>query len=311
MALIEADLGMKCLPLVISAVRAVRKAVIPAAGFGTRLFPATKSVKKEFFPVPGRDGRMRPAILSIVEEALSAGVTEVAVITQGRDKPLFEEFFAKPPAIENFNKLSAEAQAESRAILNVGRRVGLLTQDVQEGFGHAVYLGCDWVGEEPFLLLLGDHVYRSDTEASCATQVLDIHRSTGRSVVGLAPVPLARVGHFGCVAGVWRPDGALEITEFKEKPDPEYAREKLVVDGLEQDTFLALFGIYALTPGIFRHLGDHIRRNIREAGEFQLTSCLDLVRQEEGFLGCLVKGKSFDVGRPEAYLATLADLAGG
>jgi UTP-glucose-1-phosphate uridylyltransferase/mevalonate kinase len=307
--ILERDLKVKGLKLVIQAGRRVRKALIPAAGFGTRLFPATKALKKELFPVMGRDGRMKPVILAIVEEALNAGIEEVGIITQTADKPMFEDFFCSPPPIENFNKLSRENQEYSRYLLNVGRHVSFLTQDAQEGFGHAVHCGRPWVKDEPFLLMLGDHLYASDTNRSCVGQMLDVYEQTGQSVVGLQVTPAAEVRNFGCVAGIWRNGNqVLNITEFAEKPDPEYARSTLQVEGLPDDHFLTLFGIYILKPRVFQLLEEHILHNIRERGEFQLTSCLDELRKEDGFAGVLVKGRRFDIGLPDAYRQTLIDF---
>jgi UTP-glucose-1-phosphate uridylyltransferase/mevalonate kinase len=303
------DLKMSCLKLTLRSGLRVRKAVIPAAGFGTRLFPATKAIKKELFPVLDRDGRIKPVILAIVEEALSAGIEEVAIVVQSHDRELFEDFFGSPPAIENYNKLSNESKLYNDKLLDIGRRVTILTQDVQEGFGHAVHCAKEWVADEPFLLLLGDHLYASTTDVSCARQIMEVYDRLGQSVVGLKVTDGRDVGKFGCVGGVWEDrDEVLALTEFKEKPNLEYAREHLEVEGMEPDKFLSVFGIYVLKPTIFDYLDEHIRHNVRERGEFQLTSCLDRLRQEDGFGGYVVKGTRFDVGLPESYRQTVIDF---
>lgn len=310
--LIEKDLGMPCMPLTVQSGRRVRKAVIPAAGFGTRLFPATKAVKKELFPVIDRDGRAKPVIMVIVEEALRAGIEEVAVIVQSEDRAIFEQFFSMPPRIEHFNKLSAEDKAYSQQLQDMGRRVTLLTQDSQEGFGHAIYGTREWVGDEPFLLLLGDHLYASDTDVSCARQLIDVYEQVGQSVVGLKTTDIAQSRHFGCVAGIWEEENRLlSLTEITEKPDVHYVREHLQVEGVAEDQVLTLFGQYVLTPRVFDFLHENISGNLRERGEFQLTSCLDRVRQEEGFYGAVVQGRRFDIGQPEMYRQTLLDFHGG
>ncbi len=300
--ILERDLGMSCLKLVIGSTRRVRKAVIPAAGFGPRLFPASKAIKKELFPIVDRDGRAKPVIMAIVEEALSAGVEEVCIVVQSGDRELFEEFFCAPPTIENFNKLSRESQEYSRYLMDLGSRVTFVTQEIQEGFGHAVYCAREWVDDEPFLILLGDHLYASTNEVPCARQVLDVYERVGHSVVGLKLTSAGEIHKFGCVTGVWEKFGEeLSITEFAEKPDLEFAREHLTVEGLEPDQFLTIFGIYVLTPKVFEFLEEHIRHNLRDRGEFQLTPCLDRVRREEGFTGYVVKGRRFDIGTAEAY----------
>jgi UTP-glucose-1-phosphate uridylyltransferase/mevalonate kinase len=308
--IIERDLNMPSLELVISSGRRVRKAVIPAAGFGTRLFPATKAVKKELFPIIDSEGRAKPVILSIVEEALSAGIEEVCIIIQSQDRDLFEEIFCTPPAIENFNKLNKDQQKYCEYLMDIGHRITFISQDTQEGFGHAVHCTKDWVGNEPFLLLLGDHLYTSRTEESCARQLVNDYEAAGQSVVGVEVTPGSDIHSFGCVTGTWKRKGeTLEVTEFAEKPDHAYATDNLQINGMEDDTFLTVFGQYVLTPTVFDFLDENIRLNIRERGEFQLTSCLDRVRQEEGFIACCVNGQRHDIGNPQAYIETLTTFA--
>ena len=304
--IIERDLQMSCLKLVIEAGRNVRKAVIPAAGFGTRLFPASKAMKKELFPVIDKSGRAKPAIMAIVEEAIDAGIEEVCLIVQSGDTELFESFFKTPPRIEHYNKLSKENKVYCDYLMELGSRVTFVTQDVQEGFGHAVYCAREWVGNEPFLLMLGDHLYGSDVEKCCARQVVEAYEQVGHSVVGLKKTPIELLSNFGCVTGVWKEEDALlSVTEFYEKPDPEYAMEHLHVDGMDMDQFLTVFGIYVIQPQIFEFLEQNIAHNLRERGEFQLTSCLDELRKAEGFSGYVVKGRRFDIGLPEEYRQTV------
>ncbi len=310
--IIEGELGMSCMRLTIQSGRSVRKALIPAAGFGTRLFPATKAIKKELFPVIDREGRVKPAILAIIEEALSAGIEEVGVIIQSSDREIFEDFLHTPPRIENFNKLSRAHQEYSKYLLDIGHRVTLLTQDIQEGFGHAIHCAKDWVNGEPFLLLLGDHLYTSENEVSCARQLMDVYERSGRSVVGLKVSPAEEIRHFGCVAGTWEEKGSiLNATEVVEKPEMNYARERLPVEGIPEDHYLTLFGQYILKPRIFDYLEENISCNFRERGEFQLTSCIDRLRREDGLAGCMVKGRAYDIGNPEAYLRTVTEFRNG
>jgi UTP-glucose-1-phosphate uridylyltransferase/galactokinase len=310
MKIIESELKMACLDLTIGAAKKVRKAVIPAAGFGTRLFPATKTMKKEFFPVIDKNGTAKPAILVIIEEAMASGIEEVCVIVQKGDREVFEEFFHTPPPVEHFNKLSREAQKQSAAILDIGHKVAFIEQAAQDGFGHAVFCAREWVGNEPFLLMLGDHLYASDTGVPCARQLLDVYETHGRSAVGCMVTPGAEIHNFGTVAGVWEePQSLLSITEFAEKPDALYAAEHLHMEGMAENQFLTVFGQYVLSPRIFEFLADQIERNMREKGEYQLTSCLDKLRQEDGFMGYLVQGRRFDIGVPTAYLKTLVEFA--
>jgi UTP-glucose-1-phosphate uridylyltransferase len=304
--IIQRDLGMPGLKLTLRPGTKVRKAVIPAAGFGTRLFPASMATKKELFPIVDHDGIAKPAILLIVEEALEAGIEEVIIIIQEQDLDAFRSFFNVQVSIENFNKLPRHFQDYSRRILEMGRRVRFALQTRQEGFGHAVYCAREAVGNEPFLLMLGDHIYRSIGIKSCARQLLDAYDQHGVSVVGLRRTPEEQLANFGTVGGIWMEEGRLlNITEFAEKPTVDYARSNLAVTGLPRGEYWTLFGQYIIKPQLFDYLEQHIVNNVRERGEFQLTSALDRLRQEDGFLGLAIDGRRYDIGLPDSYLETL------
>lgn len=304
--ILQRDLGMPGYKMTITPQQKVRKAVIPAAGFGTRLFPASKATKKELFPVVDRDGIAKPAILLIVEEALDAGIEEVVIIVQDADLDEFNSFFNGQITIENYNKLPRQFQEYSRRILDMGRRIKFIVQTAQEGFGHAVYSAFEAVGNEPFLLMLGDHIYRSTGESSCACQLMDAYQKHGTSILGLRLTPEGQIGNFGTVTGVWvKDESVLNVTEFSEKPNLDYARTNLRVPGLPDNEYLTVFGQYIIKPILFEFLREHIENNVRERGEFQLTSALDRLRQEDGFLGLMIEGKRYDIGLPEYYLETL------
>jgi UTP--glucose-1-phosphate uridylyltransferase len=139
--------------------------------------------------------------------------------------------------------------------------------------------------------------------------LLDVYDVLGRSVVGLQKSHIDELYKFGCVTGVWQNKGSiLSLTEIYEKPDANYARQHLQVDGLEEDQFLTVFGMYVLSPKIFDYLEENINHNLRERGEFQLTSCLDRIRKEDSFFGYVVKGRRFDIGAPEVYRQTVIDF---
>lgn len=308
--IIERDLGVSCLELTLRPGQQVRKAIIPAAGFGTRLFPATKATKKELFPIIDRDGIAKPAILLIVEEALEAGIQEVIIIVQEHDLEDFQSFFNTQISIENYNKLPRHFQEFARRILEIGRKVTFVVQSTQEGFGHAIYCAREAVGDEPFLLMLGDHLYRANGDQSCAGQLMEAYQQHGINVLGLRRTPESEIANFGTVAGVWlEEDRLLSVTEFAEKPTVDYARSNLRVPGLPENEYLTVFGQYIIQPQLFEYLEEHIANNVRERGEFQLTSALDRLRQEHSFVGLIMDGKRFDIGLPQYYLETLQSFA--
>jgi UTP-glucose-1-phosphate uridylyltransferase/mevalonate kinase len=280
----------------------VRKAVIPAAGLGTRLFPATRATKKELFPVVDRDGIAKPAILLIVEEALAAGIEEVILVVQEGDREIFHSFFNG----HSLGGLPSHLQAYARHITEIGHRLSFAVQPVQDGFGHAVYSARAAVGNEPFLLMLGDHLYRSDHGRSCARQLIDVYERYGTAVLGLRRTPEREVVHYGTVTGTWlETDRLLRVSRLVEKPSVADARAFLHVPGLPEDEYLTLFGLYLLTPQVFDCLEEQIAHNVRERGEIQLTTALEQVRQADGFLGLQVDGQAYDIGLPESYLAAL------
>lgn len=300
------DLGLPGLKLSLQPGPKVRKALIPAAGFGTRLFPATKATKKELFPIVDQDGIAKPAILLIVEEALDAGLEEVIIVVQEEDLESFQSLFRDQISIENYNKLPPAFQDYAHRILEIGRRVSFVVQSAQEGFGHAVYCAREKIGGEPFLLMLGDHLYKSTGQQTCAKQLLDAYQRYGINILGLRITPEEEIANFGTVAGVWvERDKTLNVTEFAEKPNVEFARSNLRVPGIPEDEYFTVFGMYVIKPKLFEYLDFNIKNNIRERGEFQLTSALDRLRQEDGFYGLVMEGRRFDIGLPSHYLETL------
>lgn len=290
----------------------VKKAIIPAAGFGTRMFPASQGMKKEFFPIIDQDGRAKPIILFIVEEALAAGIEEVGIIIQPGDQDLFESFFKHPPKPELWQKLSAEKQAYSQYLQEIGQKITFIIQHQQEGYGHAVFCAKEWVNNEPFLLLLGDHIYRSHLQINCTAQLLQVYQQVNHSIIGLRKTAGEQIHHYGCVTGEFDTSGQfLSLTQIYEKPTLDYARSYLQVKGMAKDEFLSIFGLYVLEAKIFEILQEEIAENRRDQGEFQLTSCLEKLRQEELMTGVCIQGECFDTGIPEAYYQTFLQFGKG
>ena len=300
--------GLDCFELDLTPPQTVRKALIPAAGFGTRMFPASKATKKELFPVVTSDGIAKPVILAIIEEAVHAGIEEIGLIVRPGDESLFQSFFHDPLAPEHYNRLSEKHKAYFHWLQELGDRITFIPQETQEGFGHAVYCARDWVEEEPVLLMLGDHLYVSNSNIPCARQLIDAYDANGRkSVIGLYVADAEEVSHYGTVTGQWTDDERhrLEITALAEKPSREYAEENLLTPGLPQNRFLCLYGQYVLNASLFEELENLIAADRREGGEIQLTTALDMVRKKEGISGCRIDGQHYDTGLPGPYIKTL------
>jgi UTP--glucose-1-phosphate uridylyltransferase len=276
----------------------------------------TSIVRKEFLPVVDSRGRMLPLILANVEEVFDAGIEEVAIIIQKSDKDLFEKFFHQDIPQEHYQALSGPAKQESDLIRGYGQRITLIPQSEQRGLGHAISLARKWVGTEPFLLVLGDHLFVTKGKNRCARQLIDRYYEVETNLIGLQVTPESEVGRFGTVGGEWCfPEAGgkrdlVTITRFKEKPDIEFAREQLSIEDLPQASFLTVFGLYILSPGVIEELERRSAVN-GQASEVQLTDTLEEMRSRESFIGLVIEGEKIDIGIPRGYLAGIALYSDG
>lgn len=301
--------GIECFNLDLRKTAAVRKVVIPVAGNGTRMFPATRGVKKCFLPIVTDDGVAKPILQLIIEEAVSGGIEEIGLIINPADGELFRSFF-EPLAVSLHKKLPTHLRNEARKLAELGKRITLIPQKEQAGFGHAVLCAQNWVGDETFMLMLGDHLYRSAINNSCARQVVDCFNELGakNSVVGIYEEELKRVEHYGTICGTWEKDGVLSLSSIKEKPTPDYAAEYLAVEKNSDESFFCVNGIYVLTPLLFSILRDNERAMNQDDAELELTSALETLIERERCYGCEVDGDHFDTGLPEMYVNTISQF---
>lgn len=299
--------GMKAYALTVHPVHTVRKAIIPVAGFGTRLYPATRTIKKDFFPMPCPDGMVRPVILILLEELVKSGVEEICLVLGSKEeRQLYKDFFDRPLSDEHLHKLNAEAQEYENRILDIGKRLRYVYQYEKRGFGHAVYQAADFAANEPVLLLLGDTLYRSSTNKPCALQMIEEYERYNQLMVSIHPIPLAVVSHYGILSGVWedKERTVLNVSVMQEKPKASYAEEFLGVrNGEGQKEYYSVFGQYILTPDVFAQLASDIAA-ADEAGdtikEIELTAALEAVRQKSGMIGVRLNGTMYDMGNPKA-----------
>ena len=299
--------GMKAYALTVHPVHTVRKAIIPVAGFGTRLYPATRTIKKDFFPMPCPDGMVRPVILILLEELVKSGVEEICLVLGSKEeRQLYKDFFDRPLSDEHLHKLNAEAQEYENRILDIGKRLRYVYQHEKRGFGHAVYQAADFAGNEPVLLLLGDTLYRSSTNKPCALQMIEEYERYNQLMVSIHPIPLAVVSHYGILSGVWedKERTVLNVSVMQEKPKASYAEEFLGVRNADgQKEYYSVFGQYILTPDVFAQLASDIAA-ADEAGdttkEIELTAALEAVRQKSGMIGVRLNGTMYDMGNPKA-----------
>jgi len=305
--------GMPAYKLTINPVHTVRRAIIPVAGFGTRLYPATRCMKKDFFPIPCSDGMVRPVILILLEELIQSGIEEICLVLGSKEeRQLYADFFEHPLSAEHLGKLNAESREYENRILDIGKHLHYVYQKEKRGFGHAVYQAATFAHNEPVLLMLGDTLYRTSSNKPCALQLIEAYERFNKLLVGLYPVPVAQVSHFGIMSGVWedQDERVLQVNVLVEKPKASYSEEFLGVRNKKgEKEYCSVFGQYILTPEVFSQLeadieeadqsGDHVR-------EIELTSALDKVRQRSGMIGLRLKGERFDMGNPKALAETVA-----
>lgn len=287
----------------------VRKAVIPIAGLGTRHFPASHAVKKELFPVVGPDGIARALFHYHLLELEAAGIEEICIITQPGEDEMVRRYLRGPDDIY-LKRLAKypELLREAEQMRGFAKRVSFAVQHQQEGYGHAVYQSKDFAGGEMVLLGLGDHLFRGKP-VSPYRELADMARvSDGKSVSAVNRISAHELKGYGTIAGARRKDNPhlIDVSLIIEKPSIAVAEQKLQVDGLPNETWLGWFGMHLLAPSIYDILGEMIRDNVRDNGEFQLTRAQELQRQRHGYLALEMTGAlRFDFGVPDDFVASV------
>ncbi len=287
----------------------VRKAVIPIAGLGTRHFPASHAVKKEMFPVVGMDGIARALFHYHLLELEAAGIEEICLIVQPSEDETVKNYLRGPD--DNYLKRLAkypELLREAEQMRGFAKRVSFAVQHQQEGYGHAVFQTKDFAGGEMVLLGLGDHLFRGKP-VSPYRELADMAKiSGGNSVSAVNRISANELKGYGTIAGVRRAENPrlIDISLIIEKPAIAVAVEKLTVDGLPELTWLGWFGMHLLAPSIYEILGEMIRDNVRDNGEFQLTRAQEIQRQRHGYLALEMTGaQRFDFGVPDDFVASV------
>ena len=308
--------GLHAYGLTIEPKHTIRKAIIPVAGFGTRLYPETRFLKKDFFPIIDKDGQVKPLILILLEECKAAGIEEVCIVLGSREeREQYRQFFETPLPKEHLDKLPKEKIKYERHILDIGKRLTYVYQTEKKGFGDAVYRCVDFAANEPVLLLLGDTIYRSNTNKCCALQFIEAFEKYNKPMMSIHEIPLEKVCYYGVTSGKWidSKEHVLNMSNITEKPSSAYAEENLGVSSLTvkgAKSYYCAFGSYILTKEVFAQLKDNINNNVVNAkGEVELTTALEQVRQQNGLLGVILDGQMFDIGVPNEYRNTMCNYA--
>ena len=266
----------------------VKKAVIPAAGLGTRFLPATKSQPKEMLPIVDK-----PAIQFVVEQAVKAGLQDILIIT-GRGKRTIEDHFDRSFELEYYlhQKGKLDLLEELRSV-GEGAAIHYIRQRDPLGLGNAVAVAERHVGGEPFAVLLGDDLMAESNRV--LQQMLRVHERYGRSVIAVQEVPRDEISLYGSIQPEFVEDGLARIVSIVEKPNPADAPSNL-----------AAIGRYVLTPEVFDALRD-IEPGV--GGEVQLTDALNHLAQEQAVYAFVFEGIRYDIGKKLDYLRATIEIA--
>ncbi|PTI74759.1 UTP--glucose-1-phosphate uridylyltransferase [Staphylococcus succinus] len=266
----------------------IRKAIIPAAGLGTRFLPATKAMPKEMLPILDK-----PTIQYIVEEAVASGIEDIIIVT-GKHKRAIEDHFDNQKELE----MILDKKGKTSLLKEVQHSSDLanmfyVRQKEQKGLGHAIYSAKQFIGNEPFAVLLGDDIVESTTPA--IKQLMNVHEETGNSVIGVQEVPESETHRYGIIDPLEKLGLRYKVKKFVEKPKQGTAPSNL-----------AIMGRYVLTPEIFEYL-----KNQKEGSgnEIQLTDAIERMNSERQIYAYDFEGERYDVGEKLGFVKTTIQFA--
>lgn len=257
----------------------IKKAIVTAAGTNQRTLPLQSLVD--------RDGAAKTALQIIIEEILQAGVEDIGIVICSGDQAAF----------------SAAAGAHAR-------RLHFIEQTTPLGYGHAVACAKDFTGREPFLLLVGDHLYLSGGPKRCAQQLVETAAAENASVSAVQATHESKLPYYGAVGGrlVAGRKGLFEVSEVVEKPTPTEAEQRLIVPGLRAGHYLCFFGMHVLTPTVMDLLAEEVKRADRKGG-VHLSTALAKLATRERYLACVLQGRRYDIGVKYGLLTAQLALA--
>lgn len=270
--------------------RQVKKAVIPAAGLGTRFLPATKAQPKEMLPIVDK-----PTLQYIIEEAVASGVEEILIIT-GRNKKSIEDHFDKSVELEL--ELENKGKEELLEVVkNISNMVNIhyIRQKEPKGLGDAIYCARYFIGDEPFAVMLGDDIVDNRDGKPCLKQLIEAYDKYNTTILGVQKVKNEDTDKYGIVDGIKVSDDTYKVNTLVEKPDPD-----------EAPSNMAILGRYIIKPEIFDILGD---LPPGKNGEIQLTDALEKLSEKDSMYAYIFEGKRYDLGDKLGFLQATVDFA--
>lgn len=266
----------------------VRKAIIPAAGLGTRFLPVTKAMPKEMLPIVDK-----PTIQYIVEEAIASGIEDIIIVT-GKGKRAIEDHFDHAYELEDTLLKKGKTDMLDSVLQTSKVEIHYIRQKQPLGLGHAIWSARKFIGDEPFAVLLGDDIVENDGEPGLL-QLINQHEQVGKSVIGVKQVSDEDTQRYGIIDPVSVDGKLIEVNKFVEKPAARTAPSNY-----------AIMGRYVLTPEIFEFLGEH---QLGAGGEIQLTDAIQKLNESESVYAYEFDGRRFDVGEKFGFIETTIEFA--
>lgn len=266
----------------------VKKAIIPAAGLGTRFLPATKAMPKEMLPIVDK-----PTIQYIVEEAIASGIEDIIIVT-GKGKRAIEDHFDHAYELEDTLEKKGKTDMLDSVLETSKVEIHYIRQKQPLGLGHAIWSARNFIGNEPFAVLLGDDIVENDDHPGLL-QLMEQHEKTGKSVIGVKQVSDEDTQRYGIIDPVSVDGKLIEVNKFVEKPAAGTAPSNY-----------AIMGRYVLTPEIFEYLGEH---QLGAGGEIQLTDAIQKLNEVQSVYAYEFDGRRFDVGEKFGFLETTIEFA--
>ncbi|MDC3423491.1 UTP--glucose-1-phosphate uridylyltransferase GalU [Aquibacillus sp. 3ASR75-11] len=267
--------------------KSVKKAIIPAAGLGTRFLPATKAMPKEMLPIVDK-----PTIQYIVEEAIASGIEDIIIVT-GKGKRAIEDHFDNNFELEDNLIKKEKFELLEKAKQPAAVDIHYIRQKEPLGLGHAVWCARKFIGDEPFAVLLGDDIVQAETP--CLKQLINQYEETGGSVIGVQQVPYEETHRYGIVDPSMQEGRRYQVNDFVEKPERGTAPSNL-----------AIMGRYLFTPAIFDFLD---RQEVGAGGEIQLTDAIQRLNEVQKVYAYDFEGKRYDVGEKLGFIRTTIEFA--
>lgn len=296
--------GYECFDLTIKKQVAVEKAIIPVAGYGTRLFPYTKIINKEFTPVIDNN-MLKPQISVLLESLYDCGIKKIGlIVSSNKQKQMYKKFFLRPTKYLKTLDNAIEQIAYDEKLKSIYKRLHFIkNKKVDNGFAYSISLAEKFADNDPVIMCLGDTLYKNKS-LNCNSQLIEFYNKYNKSCVGLTLIPIHESKNYGTFLAK-KIGNEMQAKKLYEKPSEEFAEKYLNVG---ENKCLGFFGNYVLNPNVFNVIKSELKTKGLKA---QFTECLDIERAEFGLLGVLLKGESLDFGNVNAYQENFSKLNKG